>query len=608
MKAKSILKYIIIMAISYVAVTFIMSATTIAYSPDKESAIIEAFTAWWWLKLIIGAIVCLIAKVMLKPPLNVQAVKVGHGQHGDARWMEPDERDKNFLKVPFGKEKEPGFLVGLEHNVWIIDNSDQNMMLLAPPGAGKTTAVYIPCIEYNARVNKNTAGQGANMLIVDIKGTLYKKTAALLQDAGYKTPCIELREVYQSAKVNLLHNVNREIDSYKAAENPKEKATFYGRAERYAKIVSDSIFAGKSTSVSSEGSDYFNNSAKSLVTGIILMVSEYAPPSARHIMSVFDIIVSNCEAEDSGVITGVQKTKLAAMLDKIPNKRIKNYVGAATGADIRTTLNVFSSAIMKLSDFIDAELEQLMNAHSPELEAQAFIDSPTAIFIICPDDNPTRHFMASLFIRSFANDLIELTERKYEGTMPRPLLFFWDEFGNLPSISHVDTIFSAFRSRGGRILCALQSYAQLLDKYSKEKAKIIEDTCQMLMYSFVAPSAEDTANRISKMLGNETVLSGSTSVSRGVTTTSQQMIGRPLMAPSNLVTMPFGTFITYKATMPPYKAELQGYWKYLDLGEERLTERPQNEYEDVVIATPRYIETAASGQQIELWKGMFEHG
>lgn len=605
-RKRNIPALVLVAAGVYLLLTAIIGISTIVAADDKLVAFVQQLGRLWWLKLLLSAVTALLASLLFTTPLDIQDVKAGHGQHGDAAFMEPEEIGKHFLKVPFGQEREPGFLVGLESKTWVIDPTDNNMMLLAPPGAGKTTGVYIPAIEYNARVNTNTGGAGASMILVDIKGTLYDATAAQLQKHGYRTPVLNLREVFDSYSYNIMYRVNTEIDAYLAAGSKKEKAIHYGMAERYAKIAASAIVDSKDKSMSSEGSEYFNESAKGLIIGLVLMVSEYAPAPARHIMSVYSLIVELSAPDAGGMLTGVQTTKLAGMMKDVTNKRIQSYIGAATSADIRTTLNIFSSALAKLVQFVDAELEQLICEHSRELEAGPFVEQPTALFIICPDENPTRHFLASLFIRTISNDLIELAEVTYQGALPRQVLYFIDEFGNLPAIPHIVSLFSAIRSRGGRILCALQSYAQLLDSYSQNKANIIRDNCQILMFSFVAPSAEGTATTLSKMLGNETILSGSVSTSKGVTTKSTQMIGRPLLSASQLVTMEKGTFITYKGTENPYQTKLKGYWEYLQLEKELRQPVPQRPYRDVVVAGARYIQLAASGKKIPLWKGMFD--
>ena len=81
-------------------------------------------------------------------------------------------RDSVYEKVSFGSEREPGFLVGTQGKNWLVDTSDTNLLLVAPPKMGKTRRNFIPTLEYNARVNENTGGHGAGMILMDVKGCL----------------------------------------------------------------------------------------------------------------------------------------------------------------------------------------------------------------------------------------------------------------------------------------------------------------------------------------------------------------------------------------------------------------------------------------------------
>lgn len=607
MKIGKAIGYLVGAAAIYAMLSFFISIQTILAAPQKGQAYLGSFAYLWWVKLLLIALLWVLIYLFNRPPLDIQDKKVGHGQHGDAAFMDEDEKRETYTRVPFGNERKPGFLVGGNTSGWLVDTSDQTMMLLAPPSAGKSTGVYIPNIKYNGAVNRHTNGNGASMLIVDIKGDLYRKTAAELQACGYRTPILDLRLVENSYQFNIMNRVNKEIDLYLAATTRRDRAKHYGMAERYAKITADAIITS-AKAVSSEGSEYFNDSAKGLVIGLVLLVAEYSPPAARHIMSVFDIIIQLNAQDEQSALAGVQTTKLAIMMKNIKNRRVQSYVGAATGADIRTMLNIFSSALAKLVRFVDAELEQMLCGHSAELDANAFIENPTAIYLICPDENPTRHFLASLFIRFFANELIELAETDYKGVLPRQFFMFLDEFGNIPSIQHVVSLFSAVRSRNGRVLVALQSLSQLLDKYNRDQADIIRDTCQMLMFTYLAPAAESTATTLSKMLGNETVLTGTTSYSRGVSTVSSQMVGRPLMAPSQIITMPKEQYIVMKGSHNPMKTQMQGYWKYLKLEDELKTPPPELDFKEVILVSARFIEYAASGHSVKLGKGMFDDG
>lgn len=91
-----------------------------------------------------------------------------------------------------------------------------------PPGAGKSTSLYIPTITYNARVNLHTQdaqgiGQGASMVLVSVKDDLYTITSAELKKCGYRVLKLDLRNVFCSCHFNLLYRVNIEIDAWRKA-------------------------------------------------------------------------------------------------------------------------------------------------------------------------------------------------------------------------------------------------------------------------------------------------------------------------------------------------------------------------------------------------------
>ena len=521
--------------------------------------------------------------------LDIKAERVGDGQHGSARWMNQQEEQKTYRKVDFGYEKEPGIMVDQHDATWLIDTSDQNMLLLAPPGGRKTKAFMIPSVYYNAQVNKNTKGQGPSMVIMDAKGEMYRSCNPFLKECGYRTTCLNFRDIGRSDKYQLMYKINLAIDAYKATPNKGDKAYYYGMAERYAKVLASTIVDNIDSTSKSDASDYFNETAKGLMAGIILLVSEYAEEEERHIISVFNLILEmngQDEPEDGKGrrVPEAQKTKLESLMDNIGNLRIRNYTGAATSADMRTSMNVFSSALSKLTKFIDAELEQLVCQHSAELSEHDFVEKPTAIFIICPDENTTRHFFASLFIRFFSNDLIDQAEREEKGKLKRDVIFFCDEFGNMPPIQDVDVLFSAIRSRGVRIIIALQSYSQLYKAYTREKAQIILDTCQMLMFTFTSPNSLDTAEKLSKMLGNQTVMSGSVSQGNTISTTTS-MVGKPLIAPSEMPLIPPGQFIVEKAGCRPHKSNLRLFFDYLKIEIEPEEMRSQINYVEVKVAS-----------------------
>lgn len=574
---------------------------------SKGQALLLMLGHLWWLKLFIIAF-CILGYLALhgKPKLAIRDDVAGSGQHGDAHFASDTEVMRAFKPVSFGRECVPGFLVGLEKEKWVIDDSDAHMMLLAGTGAGKTTTVFIPTLEYNFRVNQNTGGRGASMLALDVKGTLYEATAAEAQAKGYRTPVINLRDVFRSYPINILYSVNREIDAWRRSESEDQKAKHYGAAERYAKTLSDAIV---NLVPRNGGGDnqFFIDTAQNMITGFILLVSLYAPPEARHIISVFGLIIELSSNDESLLPIGMQKTKLATLMEHIQDDRIRNYVASATCADQRTSLNIFSSALADLLKFVDAEMEQLLTGYSEELSAEKFINQPTIVYVICPDENPTRHFLASLFIRLFSNELIEFAEQPSNGgVLPRQVLYLADEFGNYPPIRDIEALFSALRSRRARLLISLQGDSQLRTKYDEQRAITIESNCMIFMFSALAPSASQTAKRISEILGNETIMTGSKSISKGVTTTNTSLAGRPLLTPSQLVRLPWGQFIVQKTGYAPYIAHMRPYKDYLKLEAEQQVPPPSLRYSSVLSASAAMIEAVAKGHLYHLRKGMFD--
>lgn len=535
-------------------------------------------------KLLVALLAAALVEMYNRAPLAIKDVQAGHGQHGDAHFMDAEEKKKVYVEVPHGSENTPGMLVGATRSTWLLDTSDQSVLMVAPPGAGKSTSVYIPTITYNARVNytrnEKGVGKGASMVLVSVKDDLYNITGPELRRCGYRVLKLDLRNVFCSCHFNLLYRVNAEIDAWRKEQDARQKAVHYATAERYAKTIANAIIGSRVSASSGDSSEYFNETARGLITGLVLLVSQYGKDGERHIVSVFNLIVELAGADAPEKGNQIQKSRLAAMLEDVTDRRIKGYVATTTSADIRTTLNIISSALAKLLKFVDAELEQLICSHDNDLDAERFITVPTAIFLIAPDENETRHFLASLFIRFLTDDLIALAERQ-GGRCPRPFFYFLDEFGNFPAIPGVTSLFSAIRSRGGRILVAVQSYSQFLLKYDKNVTEIIKDNCQILLNTFVSPSAQDTATSISKMLGDETILTGSSSRSDGKTTSSHQLMGRPLLSPAQMVRIQRDTWIVEKAGCAPMKTHLEGYWKYLTLAEKEAVKEQESDYQEV---------------------------
>ena len=117
----------------------------------------------------------------------------------------------------------------------------------------------------------------------------------------------------------------------------------------------------------SNDNQFFIDTARGMITGFILLVALYAPPKARHIISVFELVVQ-CSAPESLPAPGApQRTMIASLLEHINDRRIRNYVAPASSADnvSYTHLDVYKRQhISSLSKQPKSKIN-LIKKHSP---------------------------------------------------------------------------------------------------------------------------------------------------------------------------------------------------------------------------------------------------
>ena len=155
--------------------------------------------------------------------------------------------------------------------------------------------------------------------------------------------------------------------------------------------------------------------------------------------------------------------------------------------------------------------------------------------------------------RNLSNELFAIADRN-EGKLKNRVVFFCDEFGTMPPFD-VMALFSAGRSRKLTMVPIIQSVAQLEDNYKKTGSEILIDNCQLTVAGGFTPQSE-TAESVSRALGNRTVLSGSVSRGKNDPSQSLQMMERPLMSPDELKSIPKGHFIVMKTGTHPMQTRL----------------------------------------------------
>ena len=511
---------------------------------------------------------------------NIKSKTVGDGQYGTARWATTQEIKKTFANVPFdvtswreGKDlpKVQGLILGSVQRgkrlEALVDCDDVHCLMIGASGVGKTAFFLYPNLEF-------ACASGMSYLALDTKGDLARNYGTIAKKYyGYHVSVIDLRNPTRSDGSNLLTLINRYMDI--AREHPDNLAA-RAKAEKYAKILAKTIVNPGGDDQDRGQNAFFYDAAEGLLTSVILLLAEYVPPDSsghekRHIVSVFKLVQELLAPSGQGKKTGFQ-----VLMDNLPSThKARWFAGAALNTSEQGMASVMSTVLSRLNAFLDSELEQVLCFDSA-IDAEHFAAEKSAIFLVLPEEDSTKNFMAGLMIQNLSRELFSVAD-EHGGKLQNRVVFYCDELGTMPPFD-ILPLFSAGRSRKLTLVPIIQSLAQLEKNYGKEGAEIISDNCQDTIFGGFAPNSQ-TAETLSKALGSRTVLTGS--VSRGKDSNSQslQMVERALLSPDELKSLPKGNFIVMKTGTHPMRTKLQLYFKWGISFEEpyQVPERAQRE-------------------------------
>ena len=428
--------------------------------------------------------------------------------------------------------------------------------MVGAAGIGKTAFFLYPNIEA-------ACASGMSFLQTDLKGDVVRNYGTIAKKYyGYNVSVIDLRNPTRSDENNMLHLVNKYMDIYKSDKtNLQAKA----KAEKYAKITAKTIINIGGGDYSSMGQNaFFYDASEGLLASLILLIAEFGEKNERHIVSVFKMIqdlLTPIAEEKKAEKKGQAKPKngFKILMEKLPDEhKAKWLAGSALFAADQAMMSIISTALSRLNSFIDSELEQIL-CFGTAIDAEKFCNEKSAIFIVLPEEDISKYFMVSLIIQQLYREILVIADEN-GGKLKNRVMFYCDEFGSFPKIEGAEAMFSASRSRRISIVAIIQSFAQLDKNYGREGQEIITDNTQLTIFGGFAPNSQ-SAEVLSKALGEQTVLSGSVSHGRDKSQ-SLQMIGRPLMTPDELKSMPKGQFIVMKTGTHPMISPLKLYFKW----------------------------------------------
>jgi type IV secretory pathway TraG/TraD family ATPase VirD4 len=548
-------------------------------------------------------------------------IDVVQGSLENSRFLTNAERDKYFPGHTYEElenTKKDGIpvraVLDKKNKLHVNFLSGAHSLIIGATGSGKTTTFINPMIQLLAATSC-----GSSMIMTDPKGELFSLHSKYLKDRGYNVLLLDLRDTYSSSRWNPLGSIwdmyqdyvnagsgiiahRDNMSDYPDLERPDGDAEsgeiwmeWKGRAYADPSHCQDDVAVTRQQIY-----DEMYEDLNDLVSVICPVENEKDPVWEKGARS---IIMSTClamleDSEDPRLGMTKEKFNFFNINKALTNSEnefatLKDYFNGRSKLSQAYALSrqVLSAAEQTLSSYMSITFDKLNMFNdrglcgltsATDVDAASFAERPTALFMKIPDEKDTRHGLAAVFILCMYKALIKVASAREDLSLPRNVYFILDEFGNMPKIEKFDKMITVGRSRKIWFNMVVQSYSQLSNVYGNEVADIVKSNCGMKM--FIGSNDIGTCEEFSKLCGNMTVRTTSTSASigskEGDINLSAQTQVRPLIYPSelqmlnnkestgNAIIVTFGNFPLKTKYTPSYKCP---YYKIgmMDMGELR---------------------------------------
>lgn len=453
------------------------------------------------------------------------------------------------------KGSDSGILLNLEEKKHgkicaIFSPETIHTLVIGTTGSGKTATYIIPSIKALSITNFETR---PSFLFTDPKGELHEKTAWYLREQGYNVLALDFRHPERSLHWNPLvyawnkmTEANGVWDSVEMIEAEGMHA-FRMQGRSYNEEEIDSAVRAEVQKLEDEAMEevatiaqalcpinpkdpIWDEGAKGLIQGVMLAMLEDGMESDNTGMTLDKFNFFNLHHICTH--TGKQNSDLAQYFGfRSKTSRAVMSAEIVLSAPDKQQGSYMSSVNQKLQMFNDRGICNMTSSN--EIDVKQIDEQPTAIYLILPDEKEGRHPLGSLFISQCYRKLVEKAVEN-GGALKRKVFFMMDEYGNMPKIDGVQSMFTVGRSRGIIQIPVIQSYSQLTDKYGQELSRTILGNCNTEI--FIGSKDEDTTKRFSEKLGNYTVMSSSASSGKHALEHSfnESLKERPLMYPREL--------------------------------------------------------------------------
>ncbi len=394
-----------------------------------------------------------------------------------------------------------------------------NACIIGSSGSGKTRFWLTPQL----------LQAHSSYVCVDPKGGVLSQVGAFLQRRGYKVKVFNSIDFSKSMHYNPLSYIHNEADILKFVDT----------------LIANTKGEGK------EGDPFWTKAETLLYCALIAYIIFEAPAEDRNINTLVDMISGMDVKEDDEsymnavdyMFKGLEKRKP----DCFAVKQYKKYK-LASG---KTAKSILISCGSRLAPFDIPQLREIMCYD--ELELDRIGDRKTAVFFTISDTTPTYNFIVALAFSQMFNLLCERADNVHGGRLPHHVRVLWDEAANTGQVPSLEKLVAVIRSREVSLCLFYQQYAQCKAIY-KDNAETILGNMDSVI--FLGGRESSTIKEISEnWLGKATISMQTEGRSRGQSESynqNTQRLGRELMTPSELATMPGDKCILQLRGLPPF--------------------------------------------------------
>lgn len=328
--------------------------------------------------------------------------------------------------------------------------SCENVVVIAPPGEGKTRSFFIPNLLSNHFPK-------SSIVIPDPKGKLYEATAAYQKSLGRKIILYE--PLGSNSKYNPLEHCKDFTEVRQLAVNILENAQLASGTE-------------------SKNSEWISMSAPLLTAALL---------HEKTISEALDLIILNDEETlDNIFLNSSIEAKKQFLIFKTSLR------SEGTTDSIRSTLAT------SLALYSDPNL--IKNTSKSDFSGEQLREEPTALYIRY---NTAKAKYLSPYLGIFYTQLIEKIMCSYNDNLP--VIFLMEELQNLGKIQNFENILAVSREYSMPFMCCLQNVVKLSDIYGQYNAMTI---LNCLKTKCILPSLSDldALKYISELCGETEII------------------------------------------------------------------------------------------------------